>query len=181
MPYTEIKLVDVATGENIHEPHVPGEMCVRGPNVFLGYWNDEEATAAAFPDGWFHSGDIGYRDEDGFYFIVDRRKDMVISGGENIYPAEVERALHLMPGVLDVAIVGAPDPKWGETVVAVMQFAEGAEADLDAVRTFGETQLARYKLPRELWVVDVVPRNAAGKIDKQAVRALVEIRRQEAA
>ncbi|SDB80584.1 fatty-acyl-CoA synthase [Raineyella antarctica] len=181
MPYTEIKLVDVATGEDITDPHVPGEMCVRGPNVTIGYWNDEEATAAAFPDGWFRSGDIGYRDEDGFYFIVDRRKDMVISGGENIYPAEVERALHRMPGVRDVAIVGAPDPKWGETVVAVIEFAAGAEADLDAVRAFGETQLARYKLPRELWAVDAVPRNAAGKIDKQAVRALVQARRQEAA
>lgn len=177
MPYTEIKLVDVTTGADIDEPHVSGELCVRGPNVTIGYWNDPEATAKAFPDGWFHSGDIGYRDEDGFYFIVDRRKDMIISGGENIYPAEVERALHRLPGVRDIAVVGTPDPKWGETVVAVVEFADGQECDLEALRALGETQLARYKLPRELWSVDVMPRNAAGKLDKPAIRRLVVERR----
>ncbi|MPM46968.1 2-succinylbenzoate--CoA ligase [bioreactor metagenome] len=181
MPYTEIKLVDVDTGADIEEPHVAGELCVRGPNVTIGYWNDLEATAKAFPDGWFRSGDIGYRDEDGFYFIVDRRKDMIISGGENIYPAEVERALHRMEGVRDIAVVGGPDPKWGETVVAVVEFAAGQETDLEALRAFGETQLARYKLPRELWAVDVVPRNAAGKLDKAAIRRLVLDRRAEVA
>ncbi len=181
MPYTEIKLVDVDSGADITEAHVSGELCVRGPNVTVGYWNDPDATAKAFPDGWFRSGDIGYRDEDGFYFIVDRRKDMIISGGENIYPAEVERALHRMEGIRDIAVVGGPDPKWGETVVAVVEFAAGAEADLETLRAYGETQLARYKLPRELWAVDVVPRNAAGKLDKAAIRRLVLDRRAEVA
>jgi fatty-acyl-CoA synthase len=174
MPHTELKVLDLATDTDAG-PGVAGELLVRGPNVSPGYWENPEATADAFDsDGWFHSGDIGYLDEDGFLFIVDRLKDMVISGGENVYPAEVERSLADMPGVTDVAVVGIPDPEWGETVVAVVSLAEDATLDLDAVREFAASRIARYKLPRRLQIVQAVPRNASGKLDKVAIRQSLE-------
>lgn len=174
MPHTEVAIVDAATGERITEPGLRGEIVVRGPNVTIGYWNDEPATARAFDDdGYFHSGDIGYLDDDGYLFIVDRLKDMIISGGENVYPAEVENALGGLPGVLDVAVVGRPDDKWGETVVAIVAVAAGTSLSLEQVRAYAEQHLARYKLPRDLLVVEAVPRNAAGKINKPLLRQLV--------
>jgi fatty-acyl-CoA synthase len=170
MPYTEVRVVIPATNEPV-EPGTRGELLVRGPNVTPGYWENPEATAAAFDDdGWFHSGDIGYFDEDGYLYIVDRLKDMIISGGENVYPAEVERALADLPGVVDVAVVGAADEQWGETVVAVVAVAEGADVTLETVREHAGAKLARYKLPRRLDVVETVPRNASGKLDKLAIR-----------
>ena len=147
---------------------------MRGPNVTPGYWNNPDATAAAFDDdGWFHSGDIGYLDTDGYLYIVDRLKDMIISGGENIYPAEVERALADLPGLIDVAVVGAADEQWGETVVAVACLADGANLTLDEVREHCATKLARYKLPRRLKLVKALPRNASGKLDKIAIRRVI--------
>ncbi|UGT62679.1 long-chain-fatty-acid--CoA ligase [Nocardia asteroides] len=173
MPHTEVGVVDPATNTAV-APGEPGEIVVRGPNVTPGYWNNPAATAAAFDaEGWFHSGDIGYLDADGFLYIVDRLKDMIISGGENIYPAEVENALADLPGVIDVAVVGADDPQWGETVVAVLCIAEGSEVGLEAVREHAARRLARYKLPRRVQFVDALPRNASGKLDKRAVRALL--------
>ncbi|MCX4091056.1 acyl-CoA synthetase [Nocardia sp. alder85J] len=173
MPHTEVQVVDPVDNLPVG-PGVSGEIVVRGPNVTPGYWNNPEATAAAFDrDGWFHSGDIGYLDADGYLYIVDRLKDMIISGGENIYPAEVERALADMPGLVDVAVVGAADEEWGETVVAVACFGEGTPATLDDVRDHAAVTLARYKLPRELRIVAAVPRNASGKLDKRAVHRLI--------
>jgi fatty-acyl-CoA synthase len=180
MPYTEIAIVDAVTGDPITEPGQRGEIVARRPNVTSGYWEDEAATARAFDDaGYFHSGDIGYLDADGFLFIVDRLKDMIITGGENVYPAEVENALGDLPGVLDVAVVGRPDDKWGETVVAIVAVVPGTELNLDDVRAHAERHLARYKLPRELLVVPSVPRNAAGKINKSLLRQLVVAGKQE--
>ncbi|MBL7487655.1 long-chain fatty acid--CoA ligase [Frankia sp. AgB1.9] len=173
MPHTEVRVVEPATNTPI-APGTAGEIVVRGPNVTPGYWENPEATAAAFDDeGWFHSGDIGYLDDDGYLFIVDRLKDMIISGGENVYPAEVERALADMPGLADVAIVGAVDAQWGETVVAVVAVSANAAVSLDAVREHAAARLARYKLPRQLMVVETVPRNATGKLDKVAVRRIL--------
>jgi fatty-acyl-CoA synthase len=174
MPYTEVRVLDTTTGE-VCEPGVAGELVVRGPNVTGGYWENPEATAAAIDeDGWFHSGDIGYVDPDGFFYIVDRLKDMIISGGENVYPAEVERVLADMPGVSDVAIIGAADEEWGETVVAVCSIIEGHDITIDDVREYAASGLARYKLPRRLAIVEAVPRNASGKLDKTAIRHLLE-------
>ncbi|MGP3911332.1 AMP-binding protein [Nonomuraea sp. 10N515B] len=174
MPYTEVRVVDAHTNQPL-KPGEVGELVVRGPNVTPGYWENPEATAAAFDEeGWFHSGDIGYFDEDGCMYIVDRLKDMIISGGENVYPAEVERVLATMPGVVDVAVVGAPDEQWGETVVAVVSPAEGVTLTLDDVREYASAHLARYKLPRLLKVVRNVPRNASGKLEKIAIRRMVE-------
>ena len=136
-------------------------------------YNNPAATSAAFDDGWFHSGDVGHLDEDGFLFIVDRLTDMIISGGENVYPAEVERVLAAMPGVVDVAVVGVPDDQWGAAVAAVVTVADHADITLDDLREYAARRLARYKLPRRLTLVRAVPRNAAGKLDKAVIRGLV--------
>ncbi|MEX0427612.1 long-chain fatty acid--CoA ligase [Nocardioides sp. DS6] len=174
MPYTEVRVVDSTTNVPV-EAGVSGEIVVRGPNVTPGYWENPEATAAAFDeDGWFHSGDIGYLDPDGYLYIVDRLKDMIISGGENVYPAEVERVLSDMPGVTDVAVVGTADDEWGETVVAVCSIAEGHDITLEDVRAYAAERVARYKLPRRLKIVEMVPRNASGKLDKVSIRSLLE-------
>ena len=173
MPYTAVRVVDTISGEEC-APGVAGELVVRGPNVTCGYWEDPEATAAAIDaDGWFHSGDIGYVDADGYFYIVDRLKDMIISGGENVYPAEVERVLADMPGVTDVAVIGVVDEEWGETVVAVCSTIDGHDLTIDDVREYAASGLARYKLPRRLAIVETVPRNASGKLDKVAIRHLV--------
>jgi fatty-acyl-CoA synthase len=168
-PYTDVVILDpsgnrVPTGER-------GEVCIKGPNVMLGYWNKPEATAAAIDtDGWFHSGDIGYADEDGFFYIVDRMKDMVISGGENIYPAEVESVIYEHAKIREVAIIGLPDEKWGEAVVAVCACVEGEDLSLEELRDFAGKLLARYKLPSRLHVVPALPRNPAGKVLKFELR-----------
>jgi len=144
-----------------------GEICLRGPNIMKGYWNRPEATAAAIDqEGWFHSGDVGYFDEDGFLFICDRLKDMVISGGENVYPAEVEGALYKHESIAEVAVIGMPDEKWGEAVTAVVALHDGHHLTLEELREFAQPLLARYKLPLRLHLVDALPRNPAGKVLK---------------
>lgn len=167
---TEIKLIDVL-GEEVDAPGATGEICVRGANVMPGYWNRPEANAAAFTaDGWFRSGDVGYRDADGFLFVCDRLKDMVISGGENIYPAEVESVLYDHPDVAEAAVIGAPDAQWGERVVAVVALRPGRTVTLEGLREFAQARLARYKLPKELRLVDALPRNPTGKVLKAKLR-----------
>ena len=144
-----------------------GEICLRGPNIMKGYWNRPDATADAIDkEGWFHSGDIGYLDEDGFLFICDRLKDMVISGGENVYPAEVEGVLYKHEAISEVAVIGTPDEKWGEAVTAIVALHEGQSLTLEELREFAEPHLARYKLPLRLEIVDALPRNPAGKVLK---------------
>lgn len=148
-----------------------GEICLRGPNIMKGYWNRPQATAEAIDsEGWFHSGDIGYIDEDGFLFICDRVKDMVISGGENIYPAEVESVLYRHEAIAEVAVVGLTDEKWGEAVTAVVVLHEGQEMTLEELREFAQEYLARYKLPTRFELIDALPRNPAGKVLKFALK-----------
>jgi fatty-acyl-CoA synthase len=167
---TEIRLID-AEGRDVTAAGATGEICVRGGNVTPGYWNRPDATAASFTaDGWFRSGDVGYRDAEGFLYVCDRLKDMVITGGENVYPAEVESVLYDHPDVAEVAMIGAPDAQWGERVVAVAALKPGRELTLEALRAFAETRLARYKLPRELRLVDALPRNPTGKVLKSKLR-----------
>lgn len=173
MPYGNVKIVNPETLFEVATPGETGEMWVQGPNVSRGYWNNPEATAAAFTaDGWFRTGDIGFVDEDGYFFIVDRLKDMIISGGENIYPAEIENALNAHPEITDVAVVGVPHEKWGETVCVVASFANDALA-LEDLREFLAHRIARYKLPSRLVTVEQVPRNGAGKLDKLVIRKQV--------
>jgi fatty-acyl-CoA synthase len=156
-------LTDVAPGE-------VGEIVYRGPGTMLGYWNNPEATAEAFAGGWFHSGDLVRVDDDGFVYVVDRAKDMIISGGENIYCAEVENVLAGHPGVAEVSVIGRPHERWGETPVAVVVPRDGAELDLEGVRSWASDHLARYKLPTVLEVVAELPRNASGKVTKGVLR-----------
>ncbi len=158
----EAKIVDdigneVAAGQ-------PGEVLVRGPNVFFEYWGNAAATAEALREGWYYSGDIGTRDTQGHFFIHDRKKNLIISGGENIYPAEVERVLHRHPAVAEAAVIGRPDAKWQEVPVAYVVRRSGAAAEAAQIEAFCLAQLARYKVPREYVFVDSLPRNAMGKV-----------------
>jgi fatty-acyl-CoA synthase len=174
MPYTEVRVVAPGTGLPVAGPGISGELCVRGPNVTRGYWNDPDATAAVTDaDGWFRTGDLGYVDEQGLCYIVDRLSDLIISGGENISPAEIERIVMGFPGVRDVAVVGVPDPKWGEVPVAALCHDGGQPPALDAVREFVAAHLGRFKLPARLLHLETLPRNGSGKIDRSAVRVLV--------
>ena len=148
-----------------------GEVCIKGPNVMAGYWNKPDATAKAISeDGWFFSGDVGYKDEDGFFYVNDRKKDMVISGGENVYPAEVEAVIYEHEAIAEVAVIGLPDEKWGEAVTAVIAFKEGQKLSLEQLRSFCENKLARYKIPLRLHEIDALPRNPSGKILKYQLR-----------
>ena len=148
-----------------------GEVIMRGPHIMRGYWNKPEATAAAIdPEGWFHTGDIGTLDDDGFLYICDRLKDMIISGGENIYPAEVETVLYAHPAIAEIAVLGQPCEKWGESVTAVAVLKPGYSLDLDELRGWATERLARYKLPSRLELIAALPRNPAGKVLKFELR-----------
>ena len=151
-------------------PGEVGEIVYRGPSVMSGYWRNPSATAEAFRGGWFHSGDLVRADEEGFLYVVDRKKDMIITGGENVYCAEGENALSAHPSVAEVAVVGAPHERWGETPVAVAALLPGASLTLGELREWGTARLARYKLPTALHIVDALPRNASGKVMKTALR-----------
>jgi fatty-acyl-CoA synthase len=169
--FSEVRIVD-ADGREIRQPRENGEVITRGPNIMKGYWNNPEATAAAIDgEGWFHTGDIGYLDEDGFLFIADRLKDMVITGGENVYPAEVESALYSHPAIAEIAVIGLPDQQWGEAVVAIVSLKPDATLELEELRNFASDRLARYKLPRRLEIIEAMPRNPAGKVLKFQLRA----------
>jgi acyl-CoA synthetase (AMP-forming)/AMP-acid ligase II len=144
-----------------------GEIVCRGPAVMSGYWNREEATAETLRNGWMHTGDVGYKDGRGFLHIVDRRNDLIVSGGENIYPREVEQQLLEHPDVADATVLGLPDPKWGQVVAAVLV---GDHPSPDELRTFLRERVAGYKIPRRWIDVDELPRNAAGKVLKPVLR-----------
>lgn len=169
----ESRLVD-AEGNIVTAPEVKAEVHVRGGHIFAGYWQNPGASVEAFTaDGWFRTGDVGYLDADGFLYVCDRVKDMIISGGENIYPAEVESVLLEHPAVLNAAVVGAADPQWGETVVAAVVLRPGHALDIEQIREFCGPKLARYKLPRRLHLMEALPLNGAGKILKAAIREIV--------
>jgi fatty-acyl-CoA synthase len=154
------------------KPGEVGEIVYRGPTLMAGYWNDPEATAEAYAGGWFHSGDLVRADEDGFLYVVDRKKDMIISGGENIYCAEVENVLAGHPAVADVAVIGVPHEKWGETPAAVVVATDAAAPpSLDDLVEWSRDRLASYKKPTVLVVVEELPRNASGKVVKHELRA----------
>jgi fatty-acyl-CoA synthase len=145
-------------------PDTPGEIAVRGPNVFFEYWGNAAATREVLREGWFRTGDIGRRDADGYFFVHDRKKNMIISGGENIYPAEVERVLLEHPDVADCGVIGRPDSRWDEVPVAYVIPRTGCRADAEALQAHLLTQLARFKVPREFVFVEDLPRTALGKV-----------------
>jgi fatty-acyl-CoA synthase len=175
MPFVELRV----TGESGEPcaPGVVGEVHFRGPNVFAGYWNLPDATAEAFTsDGWFRSGDLGFVDDEGFLSLVDRKKDMVITGGENVYSAEVEDVLFAHAAVAEAAVIGVPDERWGEAVCAVVALRPDAKASADELIAHCRARLAKYKTPRYVVFIDSLPRNAAGKVLKRQLREEVRIR-----
>ncbi|WP_030485581.1 AMP-binding protein [Nocardioides aequoreus] len=170
-PHVEIKVVDPATGETVPRG-TAGELCTRGYSVMLGYWDDPDKTAEAVdPDGWMHTGDLAEMREDGYCNIVGRIKDMVIRGGENIYPREIEEFLYTHPDVEDVQVIGVPDERYGEELAAWVKLREGAEPlDAEGVRAFATGRLAHYKIPRYVLVVEEFPMTVTGKIRKVQMR-----------
>jgi long-chain acyl-CoA synthetase len=146
-----------------------GEIAIRGENVMKGYWQRPEETARAIPDGWFRTGDLARTDDDGYFFIVDRKKEMIIRGGYNVYPREIEEALYEHPAVAEVACIGIKHPELGEEVAAAVALKPGASADPDELREFAKARVAAYKYPRHVWLVDSLPKGPTGKILRRAV------------
>lgn len=172
IPGVEVKIVDYEDKE------VPvgqvGEIVVRGPNVMKGYYNRPEETGWAMRNGWFHTDDLAYRDGDGYVFIIDRKKDLIIRGGLNVHPREVEDVLYSHPKVFDVAVVGVPDPVWGEEVMAIVLLREGEKMDPEELREYCRDKLARYKIPRYIHFVDEIPKTSSGKLLKYELKHLME-------
>ncbi len=171
-PHVEIRIADPGTGETV-ERGLPGELCTRGYSVMLGYWNDPERTAEAIDaDGWMHSGDLAVMDEEGYVNIVGRIKDMIIRGGENLYPREIEEFLHTHPDIDDVQVIGVPDEKYGEELMAWIRLRPGAALGEEGVRAFCEGRIAHFKIPRYVAFVDGFPMTVTGKVQKFRLREM---------
>jgi long-chain acyl-CoA synthetase len=169
-PWVELRIVDPATGRD-RPPRAVGEVWLRAPNVMAGYFNRPEETKAALtPDGWLRTGDGGYVDDEGYLFLTDRVKDMIVSGGENVYPVEVEEVLAQHPDVSDVAVIGVPDTRWGEAVTALVIARDGRTPAAEELIAFARERLAGYKLPRSIELVDELPRTPTGKVLKRELR-----------
>jgi acyl-CoA synthetase (AMP-forming)/AMP-acid ligase II len=166
-----LSIVEIMDDEgNILPPGERGEIVVRGPLVMQGYYKNPEATAEVSTFGWHHTGDIGVRDADGWFYVVDRKKDMIISGGFNVYPAEVEQALMADPQVQDCAVIGVPDEKWGEAVVAVVEPRAGQTIDVEALLAATRERLGPVKAPKSIEVIAQLPRSNAGKVQRSELR-----------
>ena len=168
LPMTEVQVVD-EFGDPLPHGQV-GEIVVKGPQVMKGYLKNEEETNRAIQDGWLYSGDLGRFDEDGLLYIVDRKKDMIIRGGENVYPVEVEEVLYQIPELLEAAVVGAPHPVYGEVPKAFVVLKSGNEITEKEIITFCSKRLAKFKLPVEVDFMEALPRNASGKVLKNSLR-----------
>jgi len=166
--HTDIRIVD--NQNNDVGPEVKGEILMRGPGIMKGYWKRPEATADAIVDGWLHTGDIAKMDEDGFYYIMDRKKDMIISGGENIYPAEIEDSLLNHPKIADAAVIGYPHEKWGEAVKAIIVTNPGETLTEEELLEWCRDKIGRYKIPKKVIITDAIPRTPTGKILKTELR-----------
>ncbi len=153
-------------------PGTPGEITIRGPNVFYEYWGNEAATREALHDGWYRTGDIGLRDADGYFWVHDRKKNLIISGGENIYPAEVERVLLEHPDVTECGVIGRLDPRWDEVPVAYVIRRSDSHIEANELQAHVQTQLARFKVPREIVFVEDLPRTALGKVQHFMLKLL---------
>ncbi|MDI6755272.1 MAG: long-chain fatty acid--CoA ligase [Thermodesulfobacteriota bacterium] len=163
-----VRIVDDASKDV--PPNTLGEIVLRGPKVFKGYWKNPQATAEAIKDGWFHTGDIGTMDEEGYLYIVDRKKDIIISGGENIASLEVERVIYELPQVLETAVIGIPHPKWQEIPKAFVVLKKGEKLTADEISTHCSKKLAKFKVPKEIEFIDLLPRNPSGKVLKRELR-----------
>jgi len=170
----EMKVVD-DDGNDIDQGEV-GEIVIKGHNIMKGYWNREDATAEAIKDGWFYSGDMGKIDEDGYFFIVDRKKELIIRGGYNVYPREVEEVLYEHPAILEAAVVGIPDDAMGEEVGAAIVLKEGEDVSVDDVKAYVKEEVAAYKYPRQVWFLDELPKGPTGKILKREIEIPSEVK-----
>jgi fatty-acyl-CoA synthase len=171
-PAVEVKVADPETGEEL-APGQQGELCCRGYNVMKGYYKNPEATAKAIDNaGWLHSGDLGVMDEEGYFRVTGRIKDMIIRGGENVYPREIENFLYTMPQIQAVEVAGVPSPKYGEEVGAFIKLKEGAEVTEEDVRDFCRGKISRYKIPKYIFFVKEYPMTASGKIQKYKLREM---------
>ena len=170
-PGVEIRIVD--DQDRLLGPHVIGEICLAGPNITRGYWRDPATTDQALRGGWLRTGDVGYLDEEGFLFITDRKKDLIIKGGENISPREIEEALYLHPAIAEAAVIGVPDPVFGEEICAVVQLAASGNATADEIRRHIARHVTKFKVPARIVFVPLLPKNSNGKIVKREVRAQV--------
>ncbi len=166
---TEIKIVDIVTGEDL-PPGSEGEICIRGPQVMAGYWQRPEATAEVLKDGWLHSGDIGREDEDGYLYITDRKKDMIIYKGYNVYPREIEEVIYTHPAVEMCAVIGKPDAQAGECPVGFVQLKKDATATAEDIIAHVNAQVAAYKKLREVIFVETIPVSVAGKVLKRELK-----------
>ena len=167
-PGVDIKIVS-AEGAEVPRGAV-GEVVISSPVVMKGYWNKPDATAASIRDGWMLTGDAAYMDEDGYVFIYDRVKDMIVTGAENVYPAEVENALFGHPAIADVAVIGVPDATWGEAVKAIVVLKPGAPPDVADIIAWARARIAHFKAPKSVDFVDAIPRNLSGKILRRELR-----------
>jgi fatty-acyl-CoA synthase len=164
--YTHVKIVD-AQGREINEPDAVGELCLSGPMCTPGYWRNEKATEEAIRDGWFHTGDLVKRDSEGYFFVVGRKKEMFISGAENVYPAEIEKYLRTHPVLREVAVVGVKDEKWGEVGKCFYSTETGLALSEEEIREFCLQGLARYKIPKSFTHLKELPKGASGKIQRR--------------
>jgi long-chain acyl-CoA synthetase len=169
---TEIRLLD--TDDNDVPAGQPGELVMRGPFVMSGYWNRDDATREVMRDGWFHTGDVATVDEDGYYFIVDRKKDLIIRGGYNVYPRELEEVLYEHPAVREAAVLGVPHESLGEEVGAAVAVKDGEHVEPEELRDYMKQRVAAYKYPRVIWLVDELPKGPTGKILKREIEVPVE-------
>ena len=167
MAGVEMRLVD-DDGSDVPQGEV-GEIAIRGHNVMKGYWQRPDATAEAVPDGWFRTGDMARVDEDGYFFIVDRKKDLIIRGGYNVYPREIEEVLYEHPAVMEAAVVGVPHEEMGEEVGAAVALKEGQQVSEDELRSYVKERVAAYKYPRKIWFVDELPKGPTGKVLKREI------------
>jgi fatty-acyl-CoA synthase len=168
-PHVEVMVVDPEADLPV-EVGMPGELCTRGYSVMIGYWDEPDKTADVLRRGWMHTGDLATMDAEGYVNIVGRIKDMVIRGGENVYPREIEEFLYTHPDIVDAQVIGVPDEKYGEELMAWARLREGATLDVDALRDFCAGRLAHYKIPRYLHVVDEFPMTVTGKVRKVQMR-----------
>jgi long-chain acyl-CoA synthetase len=173
----ELKLVD-DDGNDIPDgdPEAVGEIAIKGPNVMKGYWQRPEATEEVMRGDWFLSGDMARRDEDGYYFIVDRKKELIIRGGYNVYPREIEEVLYEHPAVMEAAVIAVPDDTLGEEVGAAIAFKPGESATKEEIQNFAKEQVAAYKYPRHIWFVDELPKTATGKILKRQIEVPADVK-----
>lgn len=170
LPDTEAKIMDIETGERECSVSEIGELVVKGPQIMRGYWNNKDLTSAALRNGWFYTGDLARMDQDGFFYIVDRKDDLIISSGFNVYPSQIEEVLEKHPKIKEAAVIGVPDRIKGQTILAVIVLREGMQEDKEEFLNYCKENMPDYRVPKTILLRDGIPRDPAGKILKRVLR-----------